>query len=363
MSSAEISTVDRRGTWWQRMLIWLFSIVLTLLIYWLLGFVLNDIGRLPGPDWAELETAQIDPALKATDAQLEQSISEVNRQIENQRRRQVMLRQSTSSSQTTLNQLLELLRISIEQDAALPEDQQQALADSQRLFLDNQKQDQEYNDSLSSLQEQLANLQEQQRTHREVLEKARDPVNQEFYRLQRQHDWRVAAIKIGFLTPLLLIGGYLFARFRNGKYAPMIYALDAALLAKAFVVMHEYFPREYFKYVLIVCSLIVIALLLARLLKMVAQPGRETRLKQAREAYESFFCPVCQFPIRRGPLKFMSWSPRSLRKTSLPIVNAPDEAYTCPSCATELYEKCSNCGAIRYGLLPACEHCGAEKEL
>jgi predicted RNA-binding Zn-ribbon protein involved in translation (DUF1610 family) len=143
----------------------------------------------------------------------------------------------------------------------------------------------------------------------------------------------------------------------------MIYALDAALLAKAFVVMHEYFPREYFKYVLIGSSLAVIGFLLARLLKMVAEPGKDARLKQSREAYESFHCPVCQFPIRRGPLKFMSWSPRSLRKTSLPIVNAPDEPYTCPSCATALYEKCANCGAIRHGLLPACEHCGAEKEV
>lgn len=363
MSTVKPSDVERRGTWWQRILVWLFSVLLTLLIYWLLGFVLNDIGRLPGPDWSALEAAQLDPVLMATDKQLEESIVDVNRQIENQRRRQQLLRESTTSSQTTLSQLLDLQRISIEQDATLPGDQQQALSDSQRLFLDNQKKDQEYNDSLSALQEQLADLEERQRTHREVLQKAREPISTEFYRLQRQHDWRVAAIKIGVLTPLLLIGGYLFARFRNGKYAPMIYAIDAALLAKAFVVMHEYFPREYFKYVLIICSLVVIALLLARLLRMVAQPGRETRLKQAREAYESFFCPVCQFPIRRGPLKFMSWSPRSLRKTSLPIVNAPDDAYTCPSCATKLYEKCANCGEIRHGLLLACEHCGAEKDL
>jgi hypothetical protein len=363
MSTANAATIDRRGTWWQRVLIWLFSVILTLLVYWLLGFVLDDIGRLPGPDWAELEAAQIDPVLKATDVQLEQSIVEVNRQIENQRRRQQLLRESTTSSQTTLNQLLELLRVSIEQNATLPDEQQQALTDSQRLFLENQKEDQEYNESLSSLQEELATLQERQRTHREVLEKARQPVNVEFYRLQRQHDWRVAAIKIGFLTPLLLVGGFLFALHRNGKYAPMIYALDAALLGKGFVVMHQYFPREYFKYVIIFSSLAVIGMLLARLLKMVSEPGRETRLKQAREAYESFQCPVCQFPIRRGPFKYMSWSPRSLRKTSRPIVNAPDEAYTCPSCSTILYEKCTCCGAVRHGLLPACEHCGVEKEV
>ncbi len=363
MAETFLSDVERRGTWWQRMLIAIFSVVLSLLIYWLLGFVLNDIGRVQGPDYGEFESSRIDPALIAKEKQLGSSITEANRQIENQRRRQGLLRESTSSSQTTLNQLLQIQKLSLEQGTTLPEEQQQALADSQRLFLDNQQQDQKYNDSLSTLQEELASLQDQNRGHASALEKARVPIVTEFYELQRQHDWRVAAIKISFLTPLLLIGGFLFARYRNTKYGPMIYALDAALLGKSFLVMHEYFPREYFKYVIIISALGVIGFLLARLLKMVAQPGRYARLKQSREAYEAFQCPVCQFPIRRGPLKFMSWSPRSLRKTSMPLVNVLDEPYTCPSCATALYEKCPHCGLVRHGLLPACEHCGATKEM
>jgi preprotein translocase subunit Sss1 len=231
------------------------------------------------------------------------------------------------------------------------------------LFLKNQQQDQEYNDSISSFEEQRADLEERLRTHREALEAARKPLQDEFAQVLRAHDWRIAAIKIGFLTPLLLVGGILFVRYRSSKYSPMIYAFDIAVLAKTFIVMHEYFPTEYFKYVLIVSSIIVIGFLLARLLKMIAQPSRDARLKQFREAYEGFLCPVCQFPIRRGPLKFMSWSPRTLRKTSLPLVNAPDDPYTCPACATPLYEKCEKCGAIRHSLLPACEHCGAGKDV
>ncbi|QEG33230.1 hypothetical protein [Bythopirellula goksoeyrii] len=354
---------ERRGTWWQRVLIGAFSVLLTLLIYWLLGFVLRDIGRLPGPDWNEFETARIDPELRTAGKEIETSITEVKRQIDNVQRRQKLLRDSTASSQKTLNQLLELLRISIERQADLPEEQQQALSESQQLFLKNQKQDQEYNESLSALQEQLADLQEQQRLHRQRLDTALKPVREEFSQLQRKHDWRLAAIKIGVLTPLLILGGFLFAKYRNGNYVAMICALDLALLAKVFLVMHEYFPADYFKYVLILSSLVVIGFLLARLLKMVAEPSRDARLKQSREAYESFFCPVCQFPIRRGPLKFMSWSTRSLRKRSQPIANVADEPYTCPACATALFEKCDSCGAIRYGLLPACEHCGASKEV
>ena len=51
MNEQEAAERERRGTWWQRFLIWTFSVALALLFYWLLGFVLQDIGNLPGPDW------------------------------------------------------------------------------------------------------------------------------------------------------------------------------------------------------------------------------------------------------------------------------------------------------------------------
>ena len=40
-----------------------------------------------------------------------------------------------------------------------------------------------------------------------------------------------------------------------------------------------------------------------------------------------------------------------------------DESYTCPCCATPLFEKCEDCDSVRPALLPACDHCGSEKEL
>lgn len=354
---------NARGTWWQRFLIWAFSIALTLLLYWLLGFVLQDIGRLRGPDWTEFDALHHNPQLRTTSERQEKEIAETKRQIENEERRQRLLRDSTSSSQKTLSQLLELQRISIEQKTTLPEDQQQALVESQRLFLENQTKDQEISESLATLQEQLADLTDSQREINQQIGAAQASLQTKFQRLERQHRLKVAAIKIGVLTPLMLLGGYLFARFRQSHFAPIVYAFDLAVLATAFRVMHQYFPSEYFRYILIGASIAVIGWLLARLLLLVAQPSRSTRLKQYREAYESYFCPVCHYPIRRGPLRFMSWTPRSLRRASKPIADVSDEPYTCPSCATLLYEKCPNCGATRHAMLPACDHCGAVKEV
>jgi hypothetical protein len=361
MSEQEAIGRERRGTWWQRFLIWTFSVALALLIYWLLGFVLQDIGNLPGPDWNQLEAQRLDPVLRETTEKLNVDLAEVKRQIENEERRQRLLRDSTASSQKTLNQLLELQRMSLEQKATLPAEQQQALSESQQLFIENQKKDQEFNEQLAELYERQSSLTDQQRENDAKLTTAHEPLQKEFEEQSRAHRLRVAAIKIGVLTPLLLLGGYLFGRYRNSSYAPMVYAFGLAVVTKTFLVMHEYFPREYFRYILILSALAVIGRLLARLLSVVAQPNRDARLRQYREAYEAFLCPICQYPIRRGPLKFMAWTPRSLRRASKPLVGVSDDPYTCPSCATALYEKCSSCGATRHALLPACEHCGAQK--
>jgi hypothetical protein len=363
MDNSEQLEREQRGTWWQRFLIWTFSAALSLLVFWLLGFILQDIGRLPGPNWRDLEAQRLDPELRKTSERLNGELATVKREIENQERRQQLLRDSTASSQKTLGQLLELQRMSLEQKTTLPEEQQQALAESQRLFLDNQKKDQQLNESLATLHERQSSLTDEQRLHNEKLEKAQSPLQTEFGQLERSHRLRVAAIKIGVLTPLLLLGGWLFARFRSSAFAPMVYAFGFAVLLKAFFVMHEYFPAEVFRYILILSALAVIGWLLARLLLHVARPSHVARLKQYREAYETFMCPVCQYPIRRGPLRFMSWTPRSLRRASKPVPSASDEPYTCPSCATALYEKCPTCGSTRHSLLPACEHCGTVKEV
>jgi len=67
-------------------------------------------------------------------------------------------------------------------------------------------------------------------------------------------------------------------------------------------------------------------------------------------------------PIRRGPLKYVFWSRRSIKKLNFPRTDAqPDETYTCPLCGTRLFEKCDACDAIRHALLPSCAHRGKTK--
>jgi hypothetical protein len=120
------------------------------------------------------------------------------------------------------------------------------------------------------------------------------------------------------------------------------------------------------QYILIAIAIALVVQVLLYLLRMVVSPKKEFLLKQFREAYERFVCPVCEYPIRRGPLRYAFWTKRTIRKLILPEPSGHatnDDPYTCPACGVMLYEKCPVCGGVRHSLLAYCEKCGASKEV
>lgn len=85
--------------------------------------------------------------------------------------------------------------------------------------------------SAAVLYERQSALNDQQRENNERMFKAQEPLRLEFAELNRRYRLRVGAIKIAVLTPFLLVGGWLFARYRNSAYTPMIYAFGIAVRA------------------------------------------------------------------------------------------------------------------------------------
>jgi hypothetical protein len=344
----------------HRFLTLFFSAIFAILCYWLLGFVVDDIGTWPGPTYTELEVRRLDQNVVKRADDVQRQIDDTQRRIVDQKARQELLRDSTVSSQSTMNQLLEFQRLNLEKNVSPSADERRALADSQQRFLANQRQYQVLNEDLVRLNEQQRQLSETFGTTERELARLRTPINEEFASLRRAHDLKVAAFKLGVLIPLLALGVFLFVKYRNSLYGPMIYAFGAAVMLRVGLVMHQYFPSRYFKYVLILTAIGVVFRILHYLLRMVAFPRPDWLLKQYREAYEAFLCPTCSYPIRRGPLKYMSWTRRTIKKMSsqLGSTNNADEPYTCPMCSTRLYEECGNCRAVRPSLLPSCQQCG-----
>lgn len=115
----------------------------------------------------------------------------------------------------------------------------------------------------------------------------------------------MAGLKLVVLIPLLVVAVMLFLKLRSGLYVPTVYAFGIAVLVKVGSVIHDYSRARYFNGVLILAALATALRVLLYLLRMVAFPKKEWLLKQYREAYEAFPCPICSYPIRRGPLKYM----------------------------------------------------------
>ena len=329
-----------RGPWTYRLMVWCFTIAFGFLCFWLIGFVLDDVGDWPGPDMPEIERRLLDPHLAEEAAQIDQQISNMRRASERDKARQQVLQNSTQEAQRTMGQLLDFQRLAIEKGVNPTADEQKALADSQQIFLDNQRQFQELNQQIARAEAERNELETTQRDVEQRLTEARKPVQEEFDRLWEQHRWRIAAAKLGVVLPLLGVAGFLFFRGRSGPYALLIYAFGAAVVAHVALVLNDYFPARYFKYIVILAALIVVVRVLVYLLRSTAHPKGEWLIGQYREAYERFLCPVCEFPIRRGPLKYLFWTRRTVKK--LAQVNMPvaaDQPYTCPLCATRLFSE------------------------
>ena len=108
----------------------------------------------------------------------------------------------------------------------------------------------------------------------------------------------------------------------------------------------------------------MVVLVLRHLIRLAISPQKDWLLKQYKEAYKKWCCPVCAFPIRRGIRKEIDWGSGKL-KGAIPIgqkeEDSSDQPYSCTSCGQELYEQCLDCQQIRHSLLPFCQICSGEK--
>jgi predicted RNA-binding Zn-ribbon protein involved in translation (DUF1610 family) len=351
------------GTWGIRQLIRLFTVILGILFFWLFGFFVEDIESIPGPDYAKVESKYVDHALVEKKTHVQSQISNLERSISNKSEEQRLVGDSSQNLQRTINQLLELQKLSIQKAVSLSESEKSNLSTSLKSFLESQKSYQTLNQNIAELTSKKLSMEEEKRQIERQIFEQQQPAQREFQQLSEAHRLRLAFYQLSILIPLLLAAVYLLMAKRSSIYLPLFLALGGAAMLKVTLVVHEYFPTRYFKYALIAVLLAVVARLLVYCIRTVAFPRSEWLAKQYREAYERFLCPICEYPIRTGPRKFLYWTRRTVHKV-LPQGEAAcvEESYTCPSCGTPVFETCPACQKVRHSLLAHCEHCGAKKE-
>jgi predicted RNA-binding Zn-ribbon protein involved in translation (DUF1610 family)/chaperonin cofactor prefoldin len=354
-----------KGPWIHRFAVRFLSILFGLLIYWLLGFIVRDIGTIDGPQYEPFRKEHVPQELDDRKEQLNNDIAEASKQIRDLTRKRDLLENSVRSLQQTINQLLELQRASVENDRPLDEQNSESLNTSLNSFLKNQEDYQQLNSQIVDLEGRSADLRDQlERVQKEIQQKE-EPAQEAFYKARRKHSLLLAAYKLAALLPVLVLAGWLFVKTRGSGYFEPVLAFAAAVLIKVGFVMHDHFPERYFRYILVLSCLLIVVKILHYFIKSLASPKSPWLQKQYRDAYERFLCPVCEYPIRRGPMKFLYWNRRTVKKLNLPktpVSEDADEDYTCPSCGTELYHSCNKCQHTRPTLLPFCNHCGNETE-
>lgn len=352
-----------KGPWIHRFSIRLFTVILAVLVYWVLGFLVEDIESIKGPQYDEIEKEHVDQGLVEQKRKLTADIAEVDRAISNKRDEMRIVSDSSQNLQKTITQLIELQKLTVQNSGSLPETEQANLSESLAHFLESQKRYQAHNAELSELTARKRTLESDKMSVEKQIEHQREPARKEYQCLREKHDLRLAALQLLILIPLLAAGAFLIVRKRGSIYFPLFLGYGAAVLLKVSLVIHEYFPSRYFKYVLVIGLLVAVVKLLVYFIRVVAFPKAQWLTKQYREAYERFLCPVCEYPIRTGPRKFLFWTRRTVNKIVLPKEAPEEKPYSCPACGTTLFEECSECHGIRHSLLPHCEHCNAEKEI
>jgi hypothetical protein len=340
----------------------LFTGVLALLVYWVLGFLVEDIEAIRGPDYTQIEAQVVEADLIARQRALAEELEEINRSIADKQEEMRIVTDSSRNLQETINQLIELQKLAVQKGMPLPAEEQGNLSDSLAHFLRSQTQYQSHNAELSSLTERKRQRMGQLQETEARLEEQRRPARKEYQRLQKKHALRLASLQLLILLPLLAGGAYLVIARRGSIYFPLFLGYGIATLLKVAGVIHEYFPSRLFKYVLILSLLAAVVKLLISFIRTVAFPKAQWLTRQYREAYERFLCPVCEYPIRTGPRKYLYWTRRTVNKLVLPEASAcEEEPYTCPCCGTGLFEECGSCHRVRHALLPTCQHCQAAK--
>ncbi len=351
-----------KGPWVQHLGIIFLSLILGVLLFWLLGFLTKDIGSLRGPDFSKVQADYVDAELVRRQRSLKESLDVIKNNIRNKREQQAILKDSTNSLQNTINQLLSIQKQNIEGNLTLSDEQQQRLVESQALFLENQKQYLALNTEIAGLTSQQHQLERELASVSGQINEQRTSARNEYNKIMSKHRLKVAALKLAVIVPIFLISAWFFIKKRSGMFGPIIYATFIAVFIRISLVVYEYFPRRYFKYIALLVIIAVVLRLLLYLLKRIAAPKKDWILKHHQEAYDKGICPICGKPIRIGPLRYaIGHKRRGLVLAGQGGQVCKQELYTCPSCGTELYEKCDKCGDIRHSLLPFCEHCGNEK--
>lgn len=332
-----MTSTTPRGLRWT---IWLLSTLLFFLFMWLQGVVLEDINDQKGPDQQLIQNKHIEAELVLRESELKRQAWELERDIARQEEIKTNRQESMSVAQRTWNQFAQERWRVLDSGGQRPAELSTTEEEAKTLYQKATREFIEANFKISDLQQSQHTIALEQETLDRTLSIQRGAGYSAYMTLYRAHRWRVAAAKLSFVVPLFMLASWLVARRRKSIYRPVLIALLVSSFLRLGLVMHEHFPAEFFKYVGIIASVIIVLAFLVHALRSAATPKEDVLLRRRREAYQKNCCPECAYSVPHEEGKTMA----------------------CAACGVDLFTVCDTCDGIRHELLPHCRHCGAQSE-
>ena len=350
----------RNAPWPLRLAIGFLSLLLTLFFIWLLSFMLNDIGDLPGPDYNAIQKRHV-PQEKLDEANdLATQLDGVEKRIKRQEEIQGTLQQSMRNVETALTKIADLQRLSIEGGGKPSEVDRQAMENARSRFYTAQDEYESANETITTLNDERHQLKQSIAGIDAELRQFKNKSQAEYNDARRSHDLKIASLKLALVVPLLLLSAWLVRKKRGSIYQPFNGAALAATFWMVWLVMWDHFPRDFFKYIAILAAIGILGAFLGWAIRSSSRPQKAVLLKRYREAYQNHRCPACDFPILRGAFRQAVWTKRGPKLAGEALAQAESSRYTCPSCGEGLFDKCGDCGEVTQTLLPYCIACGRE---
>jgi predicted RNA-binding Zn-ribbon protein involved in translation (DUF1610 family) len=346
-------TTDRRGPAAYRLGIALLGALLTVLLIWLLGFILRDIDRIEGPDWSAIEAKHVERDLIVRRATLATERERLASETAAEELTQAKHERDRESAEATITVLRQLEGGG--PGVSLSPELQKAVTDNLNFFLGLQEDYRNASLRVTELRNRLRSIELESLDIEATIKTQSIPAQEEYAKAWQRHQYLRASLKLAFLIPLFLVFAFWALKKRTSPFRTLPFSGLAASAWKVGAVMHEHFPSEVFKYIAIGAGIAVVLAFLVGMILLIVAPRPEWLHRQRREAYRKRRCPTCADPIRFDE-KELATTPAA---TPGEVVEHPS-VYTCPACGDTLFERCPSCGKIRHALLPYCSACGVE---
>ncbi|MBT2790104.1 zinc ribbon domain-containing protein [Paraburkholderia strydomiana] len=177
----------------------------------------------------------------------------------------------------------------------------------------------------------------------------RQAADRRFAAATRHYELVVFGCRLAVTLPLLVIGVWLFIRFRKSRYWPFVYGFGLFSLSSFFVELVPYLPN-FGGYVRVLVGIALTAFAgiymlrvfqryverkRAELQQSQSERARHVDYEKALRAYDRRICPSCD----------KSWQPGG------------DHASFCIHCGLNLFKTC-DCGGRNFAFFPFCNQCG-----